>query len=725
MPAESEGVEERGKSNHATVWDLGVVGRRTWPVSVAVLGVVLVMLTSGLAAGLAGSPAHGSASSPCSGGSTNAGSGLGPAGEVELAAAQRSLSDGLGPASSDPGLRVNPDATGRACSSSSLNSPAITTPSWTQETFPSPPPTDYPSMVYDAQDHYVLLFGGQVGTGTSNQTWTYSNGIWTQLHPKTSPSGRALAGLAYDATDHYVVMFGGYNFTTYVLGDTWKFAGGVWTKLAPKTHPGRLYGEGMVYDTKDGYVVLYGGFSSASAHAQSTTWTFVAGDWTKLSLTTFPSARSFPMMDWDAADGYVLLFGGEVKSGSVLSDTWKFVGGAWTKLSPTVHPSARLAGAIAYDGIDREVVLFGGLNATFAPLADTWVFAAGGWTKISPPAHPPEVGPSAADGTSSTPLVIFGGYLSGSLYNETWTFQGGSWSAVIHRAPAPRLDEMLTYDAKDGYVLLFGGESTTTGAYFSDTWAFSNGTWTALHPSVSPSARIAGAMTYDAADGYVVLFGGETHSGSLLGDTWTFSDGVWTQLATLDNLTAHNAPAPRWFASIAYDYSDGYVLLFGGANATQNFGDTWSYSGGAWVLLAVSSPPGARYAAGMSYDSNDGYVLLLGGAEQGKNGRIAPGDTWSFLGGVWTNLTASLTASPPHAIGQTIVDDTYDGYPLMYGGESITGTEFDTTWEYNGTAWEVLNPAHNPGAAANAAMAFDASNNVVVFVSVVGTTWTY
>ncbi len=40
-----------------------------------------------------------------------------------------------------------------------------------------------------------------------------------------------------------------------------------------------------------------------------------------------------------------------------------------------------------------------------------------------------------------------------------------------------------------------------------------NGSWTDITPSSGPSSRELASMAYDAADGYVILFGGENRSG--------------------------------------------------------------------------------------------------------------------------------------------------------------------------------------------------------------------
>ncbi|MCI4350986.1 MAG: hypothetical protein L3K15_05685, partial [Thermoplasmata archaeon] len=62
--------------------------------------------------------------------------------------------------------------------------------------------------------------------------------------------------MAYDARDKYVVLFGGFGAS--VFGDTWSFSAGIWTQLHPASHPSARYGAVMAFDAKDNYAVLYG-----------------------------------------------------------------------------------------------------------------------------------------------------------------------------------------------------------------------------------------------------------------------------------------------------------------------------------------------------------------------------------------------------------------------------------------------------------------------------------
>jgi len=100
---------------------------------------------------------------------------------------------------------------------------------------------------------------------------------------------------------------------------------------------------------------------------------------------------------------------------------------------------------------------------------------------------------------------------------------------------------------------------------------------------VHPSNRWGPNMVYDAKDGYVLLFGGSTNQNY----TWKFSDGKWTDL----NIAV--APPSRAHGGIAYDAADGYVVLFGGSSRNVYYNDTWEYSGGSG-RTSPRPPAGAR-----------------------------------------------------------------------------------------------------------------------------------
>src|SRR5437868_11421335 len=100
----------------------------------------------------------------------------------------------------------------------------------------------------------------------------------------------------------------------------------------------------------------------------------------------------------------------------------------------------------------------------------------------------------------------------------------------------------------------------------------SSKTWVHLSPNISPPARSYLAMTYDAASGKIVMFGGYDVTGYLK-DTWTFDGVSWT------HVISRLSPPPRANAQMAYDSVTRKVVLFGGYNGTNYLGDTWIRDG--------------------------------------------------------------------------------------------------------------------------------------------------
>jgi galactose oxidase-like protein len=642
---------------------------------------------------------------------------------LQLEAAEGSLQSGGGPAGGEPLSCTASEAEAKTVDCgvsppSGLSKPLVTTtPSWSYQKQPSV--REYAAMTYDVRDKYVLLFGG-FGSGSAvlGDTWKFAGGLWTQLHPAGSPPARYGASMAFDGKDNYVLLFGGYSGSA-GLSDTWKFVGGAWTKLTPTINPGALVWGSITYDAKDGYVVFFGG-ATAALSVTGKTWEFLGGQWIALTPSPAPPARYFASFDYDAAAGYAVLFGGTNSTYKQIGDTWNFSGGHWTKLTLSPSPSPRGDAAMAYSAKDGELVLFGGSTGTVY-LSDTWTFLSGAWTKISTLAHPSGRGTVTADGTPTTNVVLFGGQNNQAvLLNDTWTFHGSVWANAILLSPSARFGASMTYDEADGYVLLFGGENAYEpphGALYGDTWKFLHGLWTPLRPSVSPPPRVYASMTYDQADGYVVLFGGANDSG-FLNDTWTYLGGVWTEV------NPPTSPAGRSEASMTYDFADGYVLLFGGLG-TVFYSDTWVYSAGSWTVMSVPSPS-AREGAQMAYDSEDGYVLLFSGGLS-PYALAVYSDTWTYSGGVWSNITGTAGVAPGARELGGLVDDTYDGYLLLFlGFNPSTEVNLGDTWSFVNGAWAQLSPATSPPAQNSFAMAFDPLDHEAVMYTALGsTTWTY
>ncbi|MCI4319724.1 MAG: kelch motif-containing protein [Thermoplasmata archaeon] len=671
----------------------------------------------------------------------------GAVGSHALAAARDSLANGGGPAAGVP-WSCQGSGGGVDCAASGPSSPSIATvttlPSWNQLAF-TPSARSVAggtTMAYDAADGYVLLFGGANLTSPLADTWSFSNGLWTHLHPKTSPSARWGAAMTYDTAAGYVLMFGGYDGNVTAYGDTWSFVKGQWTQLKPTTTPSELFYAEAAYDANDSYVVLFGGvIGPAFAALSHATYTFAGGNWHKLTPPLSPPGREVAAMAYDAVDGWVVLFGGLNQTHGVIGDTWNFSAGHWTNRTGalTASPKPRDLAAMAYDAADKSVILFGGRTGASKELGDTWSFAHGSWTRPTPAYAPSARGAEGLSATTSTGGVTLfgGGPASGGLAADTWSYGGGVWNRVLPPQPAPRFAAMAAYDVADGCVVLFGGEGVSE--IYGDTWTFSGGNWHHLHPAIAPSARILGMMAYDGADGYVVLYGGaDLVTGNYLNDTWTFHGGLWHELPLPSPTRGITLPGAV-FGSITFDAADGYLLMFGGLNQSTvgsiDLGTTLEFSDGNWSVAAPTTSPPARDGAAMAYDSWDGEVVLFGGENISANVTYTYHDTWVWSGGSWSD--ASSKPSPPGRVAAAMVYDETDGYVLLFGGLNETGAYiiFGDAWSFVGGLWTKLAPAVSPGRLWGAAAAFDAKTSTVVLFGGTGSaaapfifpqgTWTY
>lgn len=309
------------------------------------------------------------------------------------------------------------------------------------------------------------------------------------------------------------------------------------------------------------------------------------------------------MMTFDAADGYVVLFGGlggvypqgDVDQYHCLNDTWIYQGGAWTNLS-TYGPPQTCVGTMTYDAADGYVVAY----------------------LISGP-NPP-----------GSPVL--------TIVNETWTFSHGQWSQVnTFEPPADNYDAAMTYDDLTHRVLMYCSCKNAGGFAVGQTWEFSAGTWNQVTTAtVPPPPGWDVELTFDSADGYPLLLAGAANvqPGSWpTNGTWAFANGNWKQVAVL--------PVPYdGQGRLAFDPKDGYAVQFGGGDlgndrATDRSMEnaTWLYSDGTWSDADIPGPPALRIGQAMTFDLADGYLLLFGGCQGGAVDNATSclkNDTWIY-----------------------------------------------------------------------------------------------
>ncbi|EQD71701.1 kelch domain-containing protein 4 isoform, partial [mine drainage metagenome] len=273
-------------------------------------------------------------------------------------------------------------------------------------------------------------------------------------------------------------------------------------------------------------------------------------------------------------------------------------------------------------------------------------------------------------------IVTFGGYgpLPGGgvgYVNTTWEWDtyvfnlaaspGVTCRYCADHHPSPRAWGAMAYDPVSGQTIYFGGQNQA--GYFGQTWAwigsYTTGRWTELSPAHAPSARANESLSWDETDGYMVLFGGQNAT-TTFGDTWTFQNDQWSQLSPTVS------PAARAGASMADDYTTHQLMLFGGWNPQTGiaYNDTWAFAGGVWTNITPAVSPIARYGAVFSDDSQDGTVWLFGGVT--PNG-VYLGDTWTWAHGSWVQDSNPRNSPPPSAFGSAGNDES-DGNIMVFGG---------------------------------------------------------
>ncbi|HKS59714.1 MAG TPA: hypothetical protein VJS68_02930 [Thermoplasmata archaeon] len=301
------------------------------------------------------------------------------------------------------------------------------------------------------------------------------------------------------------------------------------------------------YDAADGYDVWW--------LPDGSTWTYEHATWSNLTASagTIPHMERNVDMTYDARDGYVLLFGGEVPGNppQSLANTWVFRGGHWSNLTGSlpVSPPERRVGVMSYDSHDGEVILFGGSAPNLAATNDTWIFAGGGWSQA----------------TVSGPPPIGGG---------------------------PGLSEFIGFvdDPSLGYAVYYDPlQSCVPSCASPALWTFRGGTWTNLSGAVSPSLRLNlfVAFTYDSSAGYLVALSACQNTPPFPCPreygTFVFTGTGWK------DVPAGSEPPGRNFASWVDDPSDSGVMVLGGccwidyAGISVGWQDVWLYTSGGWT----------------------------------------------------------------------------------------------------------------------------------------------
>lgn len=268
----------------------------------------------------------------------------------------------------------------------------------------------------------MLLFGGETGSTTYDETWIYSraHNTWTQQFPATHPSQRSYPNMAYLGDDRVLLYGGYYDWSTY--GDTWIYdcSDNTWTQMFPATTPGNFSESDAMAYIGDDKAVLVGPPDGSYLG----TWVYDDSDNTWTQMSTGVSGRLWHSVARIGED-QVLVAGGVGPGDQYRSDTWFYdlSDDTWTrKLSSGL--TAMIRQQMAYLG-DDKVLKFGGWNPSQGTVNWSLIYdlSDNAWTQdlnaVNPAARE-DHGLAATSMFWPSYIVMYGG----SDF-QTWWFGGG------------------------------------------------------------------------------------------------------------------------------------------------------------------------------------------------------------------------------------------------------------------------------------------------------------
>jgi hypothetical protein len=308
----------------------------------------------------------------------------------------------------------------------------------------------------------------------------------------------------------------------------------------------------------------------------------------------------------------------------------------WFDKTPINSPEKRLMHAMASISTTDKILLFGG-NKHYGSFNDTWVFdiSENRWYEKHPITSP---GPKSyhvmAPIYGTDQVLLFGGEIDS---RKTWLYDysENSWTKSNPKnTPCNLTGTAMTSIYGTDKVLLFGGQWDED--FFNETWIFdfSENNWTNLKPNISPDERASHTMSNIYGTDKVVLIGGYAESMRREKSrgwygTWVYdlSENNW------DTYTSVNGPDLYTGGSLSAIYNTDKLVLYGGSKSdvshgTVISGDTWIYdlSETEWTNVTSIIYPPAREGHTLAPVDGLSNVVLFGGYNDDQDF----GDTWIF-----------------------------------------------------------------------------------------------
>ncbi len=506
-------------------------------------------------------------------------------------------------------------------------------------------------MAFDAVRGKVVMFGGMTSETwlTLSDMWEWDGVDWTQLHPRTVPSGRRLPGFAAYEGRGQIVMFGGMTALGTVLSDTWVWDGQDWRQQNPAHVPqARCCGLLAYCANSDGLAMYGGAIAGFGWVSDATTWEWNGSDWS----------------------GHFTMPGGPPGSGSYRRQAFNVASTPW-----------------------RGTTILHGGNYVWPD--DLWEWDGQGWAQLHVHDAPGNLiagNACVATDTRRQRVVLFGGGHSGSLppLRKTWLFDSGlQWRLA---ADSPQLDdgfETATYDpVRDEYLLIKKPRSAPLP--FQTHIMPGSGMDSSLRMNASsfgPPPRDDYGIVFDPVSQQMLLFGGR--SLVPLDDTWLWDGSRWVE----DQRTVR--PFPGYGAPAYHPGRRSIVMPIVETGAIQNRFATfeWTQARGWRQLPHANGPRGILRIVGSAYDPASGKVVAVFHIYPPISGMPYTFETWTFDGTDWTNEMPSNTPDTY----QVMLVPELGGVVSIYTNDRTQPLDPHQIWRWDGSDWQRVALANLPG----------------------------